>query len=135
MELNLDNIVEPTTEPTKADLERSEIEETKTFGHVEDRFIKDTVLRIQVAKYFSIVIALWLLAVILILVGNNFNYRLSDSVLITLLTTTTIQVLGMMVIILWDLFPGGNGKKNPNMVSEKLKKNTPIAKRKTKIKK
>ena len=63
-------------------------------------------------KYFSIVIAFWLLAVILILVGNNFNYRLSDTVLVTLLTTTTIQVLGMMVIILWDLFPGGKGKNN-----------------------
>lgn len=112
MELELENIVDTTTEPTKADLDRREKEETKTFGHEEDRYIKDTVLRIQVAKYFSIVIAFWLLAVILILVGNNFNYRLSGTVLVTLLTTTTIQVLGMMVIILWDLFPGGKGKNN-----------------------
>lgn len=80
----------------------------------EDRFIKDTELRGTLSRVFTMIIALWLLAVMLILVGNTYNYKLSDSVLITLLTTTTIQVLGMMVIILWDLFPGGKDKNNPN---------------------
>lgn len=84
----------------------------------EDRFRQNTELRGTLSRVFTIIIAFWLLAVILILVGNNFNYRLSDSVLITLLTTTTIQVLGMMVIILWDLFPGGKDKKNPNNQTE-----------------
>lgn len=85
----------------------------------EDRFIKNTELRGTLARVFTMIIALWLLAVILILVGNNCNhYNLSDSVLNTLLTTTTIQVLGMMLIILWDLFPGGKEKSNLNNKSE-----------------
>ena len=80
----------------------------------DDRFIQNTELRGTLARVFTMIIALWLLAVILILVGNYCNhYNLSDSVLITLLTTTTIQVLGMMLIILWDLFPGGKDKSNP----------------------
>lgn len=112
MSLNLESIVGVTAEnePTSEQLEKSEILETKRFGHEEERYRKDTILRIQLAQYFSIIIAFWLLCVILILVGNNFNYKLSDTVLVTLLTTTTIQVLGMMVIILYDLFPGGKGK-------------------------
>ena len=84
----------------------------------DDRFIQNTELRGSLARVFTIVIIFWLLAVILILVGNTIRYKLSDSVLITLLTTTTIQVLGMMVIILWDLFPGGKEKSNPNNKTE-----------------
>ena len=74
------------------------------------RFEETTDLRSLLAKVFTVIISFWLLGVFLILVGNNFNYKLSDTVLNTLLTTTTIQVLGMMLIILWDLFPGGKDK-------------------------
>lgn len=76
-----------------------------------DRYKGNTELRQSLAKVFTMIIAFWLLAVILILVGNNNKYKLNDSVLITLITTTTVNVLGMMLIILWDLFPGKNGKK------------------------
>lgn len=110
--MDLDNIFEDTPNISAEILEKAGKEEDVFFGAKEDRFKKDTTLRIHLAKYFSIVIALWLLAVVLILVGNNFRYRLSDTVLVTLLTTTTIQILGMMIIILWDLFPGGKDKNN-----------------------
>ncbi len=110
--MDLNNITEDTTNISPEMLEKAGEDENKYFDSIEDRFKKDTTLRIQLAKYFSIVIALWLLAVVLILVGNNFKYRLSDTVLVTLLTTTTIQILGMMIIILWDLFPGGKESHN-----------------------
>ena len=96
------------------DLTAGKEEEDRLFGQAKiKRYEKDTELRGILAGVFTIVIIFWLLSVILILVGNNCNnYNLSDTVLVTLLTTTTIQVLGMMLIILWDLFPGKKNKKD-----------------------
>lgn len=71
------------------------------------RYEQNTELRGGLAIIFTITIISWLFAVFLILLTNSRTLKLSDSVLITLLTTTTIQVLGMMYIILKDLFPGG----------------------------
>lgn len=76
-----------------------------------DRYKINTRLRDSLAKVFTIIIAMWLLSVVLILTGNFSYYHLSDSVLITLITTTTVNVLGMMLIILYDLFPGGKNNK------------------------
>jgi hypothetical protein len=112
MSLNLDAIVEGSSEPSNEDKNKVKQEENKFFGAELRRFEETTDLRSLLAKVFTVIITFWLVGVFLILVGNNFNYRLSDSVLKTLLTTTTIQVLGMMVIILWDLFPGGKDKNN-----------------------
>lgn len=83
----------------------------KDISPEEERYRGNTVLRDNLAKVFTIVIIFWLVSVILILVGNDLKYNLSDTVLVTLLTTTTIQVLGLVYIILKDLFPGG--KENP----------------------
>jgi hypothetical protein len=45
----------------------------------------------------------------MILVGNYYNsYNLSDNVLIALLVTSTANVIGMMLIILKNLFPSGD---------------------------
>ena len=83
----------------------------KDISPEEERYRGNTILRDNLAKVFTIVIIFWLVSVILILVGNNCNhYNLSDTVLVTLLTTTTIQVLGLVYIILKDLFPGGKGE-------------------------
>ena len=98
--------------PTNLPTEKAEVEDNSLFKSKKERYIQNTELRGTLARVFTMIISLWLLAVILILVGNSCNhYNLSDSVLNTLLTTTTIQVLGMMLIILWDLFPGKNNKK------------------------
>ncbi len=99
--------------PKNLPTEKAEVEDNSLFLSKKERYIQNTELRGTLSRVFTIIIACWLLAVILILVGNNCNhYNLSDSVLITLLTTTTIQVLGMMLIILWDLFPGKKNKKD-----------------------
>ncbi|TDW46056.1 hypothetical protein EV144_107250 [Flavobacterium sp. 270] len=71
------------------------------------RFLEDTRLRRYLTYIFSFIIFLWLASVISILYFNHnlLNLNLSDSVLITLLTTTSINVIGMMLIILKNLFP------------------------------
>lgn len=69
------------------------------------RFRTDTILRLILSCLFTAIIGTWLGFVIYILCKNNIWFKLSDNVLITLLTTTTIQIIGMMVIILRNLFP------------------------------
>ncbi|MCD8519118.1 MAG: hypothetical protein LRY32_06365 [Flavobacterium sp.] len=93
--------------PKKLDTSKAEKENNSIAESVKRRYDETTDLRNILAKVFSIVIVFWLVSVILILVGNTLKYKLSDTVLVTLLTTTTIQVLGLVYIILKDLFPGG----------------------------
>lgn len=75
------------------------------------RFLEDTKLRRHLTYIFSVIIFLWFAAVISILYFNdNLLYlNLSENVLITLLTTSSVNVIGMMLIILKNLFP-----KSPN---------------------
>lgn len=76
----------------------------------EKRYERETDLRENLSIAFTIIISLWLLAVFLLLVGNTNHYRLSNSVLNTLLVTTTANVIGMMIIILKNLFPNRDNK-------------------------
>ncbi|WP_163398472.1 hypothetical protein [Flavobacterium fluviatile] len=71
------------------------------------RFIEDTILRRYLTYIFSFIIFLWLAAVVSILYFNHnlLNLNLSENVLITLLTTSSVNVIGMMLIILKNLFP------------------------------
>ena len=71
------------------------------------RFATDTDLRKHVTYSFIINITFWLSAVISVLYFNNYllKLQLSDAVLITLLTTSSLNVIGMMMIILKNLFP------------------------------
>jgi hypothetical protein len=76
-----------------------------------NRFLVDTTLRRHLTYIFSTVIFLWLSAVISILYfnGNLLYLNLSENVLITLLTTSSVNVIGMMLIILKNLFPKAAG--------------------------
>lgn len=71
------------------------------------RFDIDTLLRKHLAYYFVLIIFLWFASVVCILFFNDnlLDLNLSDAVLITLLTTTSFNVIGMMIIILRNLFP------------------------------
>jgi hypothetical protein len=116
--MDLDLIPPSTEEPKKPDVEKAkdEIEKLKadSIGLQNTRFESDTRLRDILAKIFTMIIALWLLGVILILVGNNCNhYELSENVLIALLVTSTANVIGMMAIILKNLFPSFETEKPP----------------------
>lgn len=68
------------------------------------RFKQDTQHRKSLVVWMMFVVSVWLGAVLLIVC---FSSRLSiaDNVLITLLATTTINVLGLANIILKGMFP------------------------------
>lgn len=71
------------------------------------RFLEDTRLRRHLTYIFASIIFLWLGAVVSILYFNDnlLHLNLSENVLITLLTTSSVNVIGMMLIILKNLFP------------------------------
>lgn len=65
------------------------------------RFDSDTKDRKWLAKWTAYAVSLWLLSVLLLLFFNEkLNICLSDVVLITLLGTTTLNVLGLSFIVL-----------------------------------
>lgn len=74
------------------------------------RYKDNSDLRRGLAIIFTLTINGWLFAVFLILLTNSQTLKLSDSVLIALLTTSSANVLGMMYVILKNLFPNGKDK-------------------------
>lgn len=69
-----------------------------------DRFSKDTTWRCRLSWWVIIVDSVWLVTILVILFLNKCCIHLTDSVLITLLGTTTINVLGLAFIVLKGLF-------------------------------
>lgn len=77
-----------------------------------DRYKENTKLRKLIAKWSMIIITIWLFLVISLLYFNDlFSLKISDNVQITLLTTTTFNVLGIIYIVLKDLFNGKSESK------------------------
>ncbi|MDI9365050.1 MAG: hypothetical protein QM541_08875 [Flavobacterium sp.] len=64
------------------------------------RYGSDTKDRKWLAIWTAITVSIWLLAVLSMLITNNKFLHLSDSVLISLLGTTTLNVLGLSFIVL-----------------------------------
>lgn len=65
------------------------------------RYQSDTSDRKWLAIWTAFVVTAWLTAVILILIFNEaFKFNLSTTVLVTLLGTTTLNVLGLSFIVL-----------------------------------
>ena len=80
-------------------------EQIKKYKLRSERYRWNTILRIGFSIIYTIFLFIWLNKVIHIVTHNNFCYNLSDSVLITLLATTTANVFGMVIIVLKNLFP------------------------------
>jgi hypothetical protein len=80
------------------------------------RYGWNTFLRILFSIVYTWLLIVWLNKVIHILIHNNIcGYKLSDNVLIALLVTSTANVIGMVVIVLKNLFPEKNkGNKKEN---------------------
>lgn len=64
------------------------------------RYSSDTFYRRWLVRWTSIVVSVWLLAVLLILIFNEQHIHLSSNVLMVLLGTTTLNVLGLSFIVL-----------------------------------
>ena len=69
------------------------------------RYADTSRLRKYSAFWVMLVVTLWLGGVFWVLIHNKSDLNLSDSVLIALLTTTTVNVLGLPFIILQGLYP------------------------------
>lgn len=69
------------------------------------RYKSDTESRGWLGAWTSVVVTLWLIAVLTILILNDRYICLSDTVLTTLLVTTTLNVLGLSFIVLKGHFP------------------------------
>lgn len=75
------------------------------------RYSINTKLRVYLSVWASLVVSCWLWKVGEILVNNNDKYCLSDSVLNILLGTTTLNVLGIVAIAMYDVFNGKSEDK------------------------
>ena len=69
-----------------------------------DRYEEDTKHRKNLSTWAAVIVSIWLISVLLILTFNTSWLELSDTIMVALLSTTTLNVLGMMVIVLRGLF-------------------------------
>lgn len=81
-----------------------EKEKIRKYKSKTDRYQSNTILRVVFSAIYTTVLVYWLCNVLDIL--RYDSYKLSDSVLICLLVTSTANVIGMVVIVLKNLFPG-----------------------------
>lgn len=78
--------------------------EEKRHDLLSHRYKGDTFTRKCLAFSTQAIIFGWLLCIIIILMSNESCFGLSDTVLITLLGTTTATVLGLALIVLNGFF-------------------------------
>jgi hypothetical protein len=90
-----------TAAPSDLEQAKKELEDKFTKSKTK-RYKANTKLRRQLAEWATAVVSVWLFLVLTILSLNDG--RLSDNVLMTLLGTTTLNVLGLMAIVLRGLF-------------------------------
>ncbi|AXG73956.1 hypothetical protein DVK85_06735 [Flavobacterium arcticum] len=90
----------------KAEEQEISFEERERQAELE-RYEADSIHRKKLILWATTLVSIWLGAVIIILLSVGFNIiKLSDTVMATLLGTTTLNVLGLMAIVLKDLFKG-----------------------------
>ena len=69
------------------------------------RYGQDTRYRRYLANWVMFVVAIWLLATIFVIAFNHhFGFNINETVCITLLATTTVNVLGLAFIVLKGIF-------------------------------
>lgn len=90
----------------KAEEQEISFEERERQAELE-RYEADSIHRKKLILWATTLVSIWLGAVIIILLAVGFTIlTLSDTVMATLLGTTTLNVLGLMAIVLKDLFKG-----------------------------
>lgn len=66
----------------------------------QDRFKSDSKDRVWLAEWSTAVVSIWLFLVFMVLISNSNTLHLTESVMNMLLGTTTLNVLGLMYIVL-----------------------------------
>jgi|GEM_PF-6078470 len=111
--------------PTAEEVRREELHEQK----VERKKLKnsgsfqDQKLKSQIFRWVKFVVIAYLVFVGIIIASITFNFgHLTDKVVVALLTTTTLNILGLPYLIISSLFPKSSrnkGKKlNPLLRSD-----------------
>lgn len=91
---------------SKAEAQEQTFEEKQQEAELQ-RYQDDSRHRKNLVKWATILINIWLGCVIAILIATGMPLlELSDTVMVTLLGTTTVNVLGLMIIVLNDIFKG-----------------------------
>lgn len=107
---NLDNqefeLLEPILQPPNASTNNNDSKSLKQQEQQlhNDRYKSDTDWRCRLSWWVIGTDSVWLSAILVILCFNNKYFLLSDTVMITLLGTTTVNVLGLAFIVLKGLF-------------------------------
>ena len=75
-------------------------------------------IRSSCATYIKKFVTWWVIFVVILLSINGYlSFKgfkfLSDAVVITLLSSTTIEILGLFAIVLWNVFPNKINREKP----------------------
>ncbi len=112
MSKQLSDIINSQKTSKELDIDSESLDIQKDLKRLENnRYHSDTKDRKWLAKWTAFVVTIWLTSVLLILVFNEDKICLSDKVLITLLGTTTLNVLGLSFIVLRGHFQAYFGHK------------------------
>lgn len=96
----------PSSEPDPKTKQEQEAYETERRRAELDSYKQDTDERKAFAKKIFTLICVWLAGVFLLLLGQGFLLiKLSDNVLITAITGTTLNVIGIFLVVTNYLFP------------------------------
>ncbi len=97
----LSNLDENSLEDQDIDSDELDLQERR---YKNERYREDTKSRKKLAYWAASVVTVYLILVFIILFINHKCILLSDSVLMMLLGTTTVNVLGLMYIVLKGYF-------------------------------
>jgi hypothetical protein len=81
-------------------------------AYANERYKSDTRDRKWLAEWVVALVSIWLLFVLLILI-NKETLKLSDTVLVALLGTTTLNIIGLSAIVLRGHFKIEKGPDDP----------------------
>lgn len=126
-ELNLLEQVETLLNSTPADQEPTKELIDKCHHFIKlHRIIENTSARKRLEKWAKRVIVLYLLVVLMLVVFDsiveNTWFEISDTVMITILSTTTVNIIGLGLIVLRGHFPQKDKESDVNSEKGKTEK-------------
>nr|DAN54646.1 MAG TPA: hypothetical protein [Caudoviricetes sp.]DAR74232.1 MAG TPA: hypothetical protein [Caudoviricetes sp.] len=101
--MDLENIIHSKKASNNKDLDidSDDLKLQRKMKELEvEKFDSDIKDRKWLAKWSAFVVSIWLILVVVILFLNKCLLNLSDAVLMTLLGTTTLNILGLSFIVL-----------------------------------
>lgn len=98
---NLEDLINSSKESglDDSDIDSEDLDQ-QTKKLANHRYSSDTNDRKWLAKWTAVVVSIWLVGVMVILMLNELFFCLTEGVLISLLGTTTLNVLGLSFIVL-----------------------------------